>query len=311
MTLSRRDLVGGAITLGGLAATGAAQAAADAAPKTATPKSTLDLTTPLGNVTAFMKMRASVETQDVWYWYSGVIDVCAVGEPMVSLVAYDSLVLRRTVRKGPAEWHLTDWEGTYYRDAKTGEQISEVRNPVTGETVKMLNYREGPVTFRYTEQEPRIISASRDVLAKEGKPFHYPWRVVGDDIWMKKPGYIKTPHFLTPKEWPRASSGETLYVSQNSTLNASFSRVCDPAVASVDAYYAYEAASSWMPWMLMGQRPGYAVWHAFGRKVFDLSQAPTEIVSTMQRVHPQLFEKKLWDEYTSMFMAFRDQNKPM
>lgn len=306
MTLSRRDLVGGAITLGGLAATGAVQAATSIAAKP-----TLDLTTPLGNVTAFMKMRASLETQDVWYWYSGVIDVCAVDQPMAPLIAYDSLVLRRTVRKGPAEWHITDWEGTYYRDVKTGELVSEIRNPVTGETVKTLNYREGPVTFRYTEQEPRIISASRDVLAKEGKAFHYPWRVVGDDIWMKKPGYIRTPHFMLPKDWPRASSGEVLYVSQNSTLNSSFSRVCDPNVASVDAHYAYEAASSWMPWMLMGQRPGYAIWHAYGRKVFDLAQAPTEMVSTMQRVHPQLFDKKLWDNYTSMFMDFKDQNKPI
>lgn len=303
MSITRRDLM--TRSAGALAAAGAMPAlAASSSPKRE--RLGLDLDKPLDNVSAYMKMRATIESGEVMFWYGGVLDLCVVGEAMRPLVSYETLVRRRVARQGPAEWLMTDWEGTFYRDFVTGEPIKNLLNPITNETVQVLDYLEGPVTFRYTEMEPRIIG-SRDVLKKEGKPFHYPWRVAGDDIWMSKSGYIKTAAFLDPVKWPRASSGPDLHVSQTSVLNSKLSEVEDPNVATVDAYYSYEAASSWLPWLLMGQTPGYLIWHASGKKIRAFDEAPPELIANMQKIHPVMFEKDPWKDYTSVFLMYRDQ----
>lgn len=290
------------------AVTAAAPMAGAAKTIAATPRKrvNLDLDKPLDNVTAYMKMRATTETGEAYFWYAGTLDLCAVDEPMRALVGYQTLMRRTVERRGPAEWLMSDREATVYCDPASGAPIGTLKNPLTGETVDVLNFLEGPVNFLYTEMEPRIIG-SRDVLKKEGKPFHYPWRIEGNDLWMSKSGYITTHTFLDPAKYPKASAGPNLYVSHTSVLNSKLDDVADPDVANADAYYSYTATSSWLPWLRMGQRPGFVVWRSNGRKIPSLDAAPPEMLANIQRVHPALFEAAPWKDYRSVFHMYRDR----
>jgi hypothetical protein len=306
--LSRRKAI---IAMAALPAAGTLTAAArEPVESGAESPPTLDLRTPAGNVTAYLKLRAAVDTRDVYYWFTGRLDLAVAGEPLRPIVDVETLILRRTEQRGPLEWDVTDWEASFYRDPETGEVAESLVNPATGRTVRPLHYREGPVRMRFSEAEPFIVN-TRNVLPQTGKPFSYPWRRVGDDFWMKKSSYIEAQNWLQPTEWPLESSGERIHVSTHSILKGAWSEVQDPRVASARTDFAYTAVSGWLPWMQMGRTPGHVVWAEAGRKLFSLDEAPRETVAIVRRLHPAWFGRpEPWPEFTNMYVQYREQRRP-
>lgn len=273
----------------------------------------LDLTTPAGNVTAYLKLRGSTVTQDVYFWFTGTLDLAVAGEPVRPIIEVESLILRRTEKLAERVWNVIDWEAALYRDPATGEYLepgAEITNPYTGRKVQPLHYREGPVRFRFTEREPRIVG-SRDVMPDTGRPFAYPWRVVAGDLYMTKSSYIRAPNWLQPDAWPLESSGEDVIVAAHSTLKAPLAMVNDPRIVCAPAEFAYTATSGWLPWMLMGQTPGHVVWAESGRKLMSLEEAPPAQLEMLRRIHPQWFARpEPWPEFTNMYLQYREQRRP-
>lgn len=303
---SRRTLITAAA---GLALSAPLSAPAGAASRKPT-RTALNLDTPADNVRAYLKMRASIETQDVYYSFSGRLDVAVANEPIRPIVNVDTLILRRTERIGELAWFVTDWEASFYRDLEKNEPIidSEIVNPATGENVRPLAYTEGPVRFRFTDREPRIVN-TRDPLPDTGKPFHYDYRVRGDELFMTKSSYFAVPHFLDVATFPRASSGPKLFVSSHSTLSALLADVENPKMASVPTTFSYTALSGWLPWMQMGQTPGHVVWAEAGCKVFDMADVPAQQLAVVRQLHPQWFTRpEPWPDFTNMYMRYKTLN---
>jgi Protein of unknown function (DUF1838) len=273
----------------------------------------IDLTSPVGNVTAYLKLRASTVTQDVYYWFTGTLDLAVAGEPVKPIVRVESLILRRTEKVGDLAWNVIDWEAALYRDLQTGEYLApdaEILNPHTGRKVRPLHYREGPVRFRFTDREPRIIG-SRDVMPNTGKLFAYPWRIVAGDLYMTKSSYIRAPNWLQPVDWPLESSGREIIVAAHSTLKAPLAEIENPRIASAHTDFFYTATSGWLPWMLMGQTPGHVIWAESGRKLMSLDDAPAEQLAMLRRVHPEWFGRpEPWPEFTNMYLQYKAARQP-
>lgn len=300
-THTRREiLAGSAAIVGGISSLGSAFAASKAVP--------LDLTTAADNVTAYLKLRASIDTRDVFMWFTGRLDLIVPGEPVKPIIDVESLIRRRTERLGPLAWTVTDWEAALYRalgEDRYLEPGEKIRNPHTGADVTPLHYREGPVRFRFTDREPRIVG-SRDILPDTGKPFSYPWRIVNGDLWMTKSSYIRAPNWLSPEQFPEESSGKEIIVSTHSSLRGSLSEVADPSVPCVRSDFAYTATSGWLPWMKMGGIPGVVSWAESGRKLLSLDEAPTAQVAMLRRVHPEWFNRpEPWPEFTNMYLQYK------
>ena len=272
----------------------------------------LDLTTPLGNVTAYLKLRASIDTRDVFMWFTGRLDLVVPGEPVRPIIDVESLILRRTVRLGPAEWTVTDWEAALYRPLGENRYLEPgelIRNPHTGRDVSPHHYVEGPVRFRFSESEPRIVG-SRDVLPVTGKPFSYPWRVVNDDLWMTKSSYIRVPNWLDPANFPEESSGKELIVATHSSLRGSLAEIDNPDISAVRSDFAYTATSGWLPWMKMGGTPGTVSWAESGRKLLALDEAPAAQIAALRRVHPQWFDRpEPWSDFTNMYLQYKARSR--
>jgi hypothetical protein len=272
--MDRRSLLG----LMGSAAVTTRVAASPAAPLRPL---TLDLSRPEDNLTAWMKMRGSLEGQDVYFWFTGGIDVAIPGEAIRPFVTVETLILRRTQRIGAdggvPTFHLTDWEASFYRDPDTGEVVDELRNPVTGAMVQPLHYREGPVTFEYTAaRQPRLVG-------------------------------LETP-FAEKKEFPEETPATPLTVSSIAVMESRLSQVLDPLLSSVPTSYSYQATSDWLPWMKLGQRPGYLVWHENGKKLFSLNELPADSLAALRRLHPVWFNRPVpWEGFTNLFFQYREQ----
>jgi hypothetical protein len=316
--LSRRNVLaaavhaGGAVVAAGAAATAAAQPARPAGGKT-TPSRRLDLRNPVDNVTAYLKLRASIETQDVWFWFTGRLDLAVAGEPIRPMINVETLILRRTERVGDLAWNVTDWEASLYRHPETGEYLDagvSLVNPHTKRAVRPLDYREGPVRFRFTDREPRMVG-SRDVMPNTGKMFNYPWSVVAGDLYMTKSSYIKAPNWLQPAEWLLESSGPEVVVAGHSVLKAPLAEVENVRVTAARADFSYTATSGWLPWMLMGTTPGFVVWAEAGRKLLSIDEAPAAQVERLRRVHPQFFLRpEPWPEFTNMYLQYKASRVP-
>ena len=310
--ISRRTaLIAGASLTTGLTTGLATSAALAASTKLSRRRRSFDLELPVDNVTAYLKMRASLETQDVFYWFTGRLDLAVPGEAVQPIVNVESLILRRTERIGDLAWNVIDWEAALYRHPQSGAYLvngDELLNPATQKPVKPFHYREGPVRFRFTDEEPRIVG-SRDILPRTGKPFHYDWKIVAGDLWMNKSSYIKAPNWLAPEKYPRASSGPSVIVATHSTLKARLADVENPRMASVPTDFSYAATSSWLPWMEMGQSPGHVIWAEAGKKLFSLDEAPAEQLAMLHQVHPQWFERPdPWPQFTNLFLQYAERN---
>lgn len=272
----------------------------------------LDLSTPAGNVTAYLKLRASLDSRDVFMWFTGRLDLIVPGEPVRPIIDVESLILRRTEQLGPMMWNVTDWEAALYRrlgESRYLDPGESIRNPYTGRDVTPHHYVEGPVRFRFTEREPRIVG-SRDILPDTGKPFSYPWRVVNDELWMTKSSYIRAPNWLTPEEFPEESSGKEIIVATHSSLRGALAEVEDPSVTTVRSDFAYTATSGWLPWMKMGGAPGMVSWAESGKKLLSLEEVPPTQIEALRRIHPQWFTRpEPWPEFTNMFLQYRARAK--
>lgn len=293
----------------GTAGAAAAAAVLPAVAPASAPRLALDLETPEGNLTAWMKIRASAETQDVYLWFTGTLDLAVPGEPIRPIVDVDTILLRRVQRLGAHRYHATDWEASVYRHHGTGEVADEVENPVTKQKVRPLHYREGPVTFEYTaERQPRLVGLPTPFEEKD-EPFRQPYRVVGDDIWMTKELYIfGLKQWLDRREFPAETPATPLNVSSIATMKSRLSDVLDPAQAAVHTEYFYQATSDPLPWMLMGATPGFVVWREAGRKFRTLDEAPAATLAAVERIHPEWLRRPVpWEGFVNMYSMYRAQ----
>jgi hypothetical protein len=302
--LPRREFLaaGGGVALGGLAA-------ASAAPLARPAPLALDLDQPTDNLTAWMKLRASLEGQDVYFWFTGTLDIAIPGEPLRPFVTVETLILRRTAPQGGGVWHVTDWEASLYRDPVTGAVADELVNPVTGARVEPLHYREGPVTFAYRADAQPALVGLETPFDRKPAPFRQPWRVAGDTLWMIKDFYIwGRPQWLDIREFPEETPATPLNVSSIATMRADLAEVLDPTVAATRTDYFYQATSDFLPWMKLGQRPGFLVWHEAGKKLFSLAEVPADTLAALRRIHPQWFARPVpWEGFTNLFFQYRDR----
>jgi Protein of unknown function (DUF1838) len=309
--LTRRALLGTVAATALTAATNSAGATKKSAPK-ARGFRALDFSNPIDNVTAYLKLRAATETRDVFMWFTGTLDMVVPGEPVRPIIAVESLILRRTERLAPLQWNVTDWEAALYRPLDSDRYLEpgeRIRNPVTGREVEPFHYREGPVRFRFSDREPRIVG-SRDILPDTGRPFSYPWRIVNGDLWMTKSSYIRAPNWLSPKDFPEESSGEQIVVATHSSLRGTLAEVENPSIDAVRSDFSYTATSGWLPWMKMGAAPGFVSWAESGRKLLALEEAPPEQLAALRRHHADWFSRpEPWPEFTNMYLQYKARRR--
>ena len=303
ITFSRRDMLctTAALTLGAVAPRRLAAAPLE-----------LDLNRPADNLLAYLKMRASIESGDVYFWFTGGLDLAAPGEPIAAIITVESLLRREVRALEDGVFRITDWEAAIYRDLQTGALAETIRNPVTGRMVQPLHYREGPVPFEWrADRQPRLIGMDSP-FAEKDEPFGYPYKRVGNDLWMTKASYFSNrPHWLDMNEWPLETPAATMNVASISTLQARWSDITDPAQASVPTQFSYQATSGWLPWMLMGQRPGYVIWHEAGKKLTSLDEAPADTLALMRQVHPQWFRRPVpWEGFTNLYLQYKASRSP-
>jgi hypothetical protein len=266
-----------------------------------------DLTSPGGQRDSFLRLAFSTAESTLWYWYTGVVDLAAPGEPIAPLIGVDTLIRRRIEPQRDASVHVTSWEANYFHPIGGAAPLHMLRHARLERAVRPYHWREGPTTFVFSDRSPRVLGS--DILPASDTPFAMRWQQAAGRIWTTREIYAAPRHPLPLAAWPLESSGERLTFNSVSTYTG---LVADMArdVPNVPCSFNYQAIMPWFPWLMLGQRPGHLVWRANGSKLATLADVPAEVRAAFAVVHPSILEDVPWTQPTGLWQGYMNARTP-
>lgn len=268
---SRRAMLGG---LGG-----AGLLAAGAPALAATGHRTLDFTNRKDQLTALIKMRASMDNRIVMGGVKGLY-YGVVNNKVTPLYGVMGGTLARYEQLDEWTWAGVSFEVAYFTDWETGELLDTFDNPYTGETVEVPQTRMGP---------------SKLLLSLEGRrsPSESP-RLAGLDI---------SHRFITPRNErgtvvlveeirvgpPEGFKGPAFNYNEVTTYRAQMSELADPEVMIANDSTHFNGIVSWRPWLKMGDHPGHLFGTATGGRFKSVDDYPEYYIELTNKHHPDVF----------------------
>jgi len=171
-------------------------------------------------------------------------------------------------------------------DFETGQEISEIRNPYTGQMIRIK-------TFGGTEPIRSIFQAPSDKAsdARPSPPGYamtrgetvQPVMIEGDDVWVRSDNIFR----LEPDA---GTDNPLMQVNDWNTYHGSLKDIADPDIASAPATWTFNDINTWPGWMNMGTRSGNYVSRGAGRKVFDIKDMPSDWRQLMAQHHPDILK---------------------
>lgn len=261
----------------------------------------LDLHDPRIALRSYVKLRGSIGDETVFQPYEGDIFRVADGEVSTPLCGFIGLQKSVWRRSGEDAFTNEDYDVGFYVDYQSRQILDQWRNPVTGEMVKVYHYRGGPSGARHS-----LDSASGDVYGGSAGR----WSVIGEQLWHTASNWGERPNPMQPKEWPRASSGERLQGSMSLSFAGRLVDIAGSGTSAAPALQIWTNTTSWMPWMEMGQRPGFNFWRWIGAKGTPRERLDPILVAAVERAVPGYVSRDAtWKVPTSGRLDYQRQKQ--
>jgi hypothetical protein len=239
-----------------------------------TPQPEFSVTTPEGRLTAYAKLRGSLDGSSVAWWYRG-IQYGVVDLAPKRLWAVQGLQVTSFKRREDGSFDNVFRDLMLYQHLATGDLLREFRNPYTGETVAPVPRVMGPMTLVYS----RAGGAPKDM--KNMPPnMDTDWRVDravinGGDLILHEEGYSRV-----------AEGPARMVVNDFITLQGRLSDAENPDLVSAPARYSYCTLSSWPPFMAMGGREGHMMGRGNARKIQARSELDPALLDQLRSIEP-------------------------
>jgi len=232
------------------------------------PAGAYDFSIGQNSVEAFIRMRADNSGKDVYADWHTTVFLVEPGKRAVAIMRLDGFNVGRAVKNADGSYQWLAREVAYYRDLKTGKILDKWENPITGKTNDILQVVNDPVNSVF------------------GSRMNLPWRVKGDDVFMTFDVPLSYPNSLQPADFPEESTGLMYFASEHFLFNAKVSDFNNPALTSVPSTYAWARTGPWLPWMKLGQRPGYILYSGQGKKLASAADLDPVVREYTEKNHP-------------------------
>jgi hypothetical protein len=246
----------------------------------------LKLATPGDALTAMRKIQCSLKDGEVVTWaWNGFAYGHSPGEPDRLLFAVEGMNIRRC---GPlngatdGSFKMTTREILIYEDPKTREVLRSWDNPWTGKQVKVVHVSNDPVNQR--------IGATD----RAGRPFELPLVVNAGQWWLTS---------TVPLNYRNPLGGEYQdYIGgkyQATEMFNFFGDVADlanPRLPSAPVRIGWVRYSGWLPWMAMGDRPGFIYFNTAGRKLARFENMSPSLLKELRANYPAYAEPPPLDD---------------
>ncbi|MFK7957680.1 MAG: DUF1838 family protein [Lysobacterales bacterium] len=164
-----------------------------------------------------------------------------------------------------------------YMDPATGEVIDTWDNPWTGETIKVLHVANDPVNmrgprFEFEEDGSSNLSMKLrrygEVTARSSEiPLFYTNPLGGD----YQPYVGGTYHAM--EIFDSFYNSKRLLNNRTKSLGQS--------------HLGWVRVAKWLPWLKMGDRPGWMIFNATGFSTFERDELPEQLVKIMDERYPE------------------------
>lgn len=234
------------------------------------------LDTPLGNLQAFVKARASLEPVDVVTWFTGTVHAWMPAGQFRPLFGIEGYNVARAVGV-EGGYDLLTREAVFYVGLGSDKVLDRWLNPFTQEEVGVVHIWNDPVNQQLRLEGPRG-----------------PWRVpvtgIGDDLYFNLDIFLAYPSPLPREQFPDNSQDDLYQATELFQFFCSRAEVEDPAVKSAATRVSWTRLAPWLPFMRMADRPGQLVYHCRGAKLESFDQLPGWIQEQVASNHPHFRE---------------------
>jgi hypothetical protein len=232
----------------------------------------LDLAKPADLLTAYVKVRGSLDPKEETVVYDeGIIYAVIPNQPIRAIFKLQMYNIAR-FEPNDSGYSLITREMLAYEDLQTGEILKEWKNPFTGETVEVIHVWNDPVN-----------STNRSAS------FSIPWTRLGDGrICMHIDVPLFYPSPLKKAEWPKESRSDMYQAAELFQFFVSEKDINNRKLKSVPFDISWVRFSDFLPWMKMGDKPGYLMYSSRGWKVKGGFEAlPAKIKDFVNANHPE------------------------
>lgn len=272
-SLSRRQALG--LGAAALASTLPGQPASAA---TGRPALAFDFTRPEDNLTAWVRLVASLESgaESCSYYKGEVAAVTAPDTKNVPLFGYEGIGMSRVTRLPDGRFENLHREISYYTDLRTGEILERWQNPLTGETVRVYPTNNDPVNSYYATSFKQSFGEAGKQETVEF-PFILPWDIFGDRAVVTFTVHTRWPSPFKQDKWPREYIGEWYKTSEMFQIHTSMAELQDPDKPKVLATGAWFKEAPYIPWMLMDNAPGRLIYSTRTFKLRGVDDLPAKV----------------------------------
>lgn len=217
-----------------------------------------------GSAEQVVRIRCALDGTEVFTTWNGKVYAYAAGEAPRLLFGVVGMNVARCLREG-ARYRLTSRELMLYLDPDSGRPLAHWKNPWTGEEVPVVHVANAlvqmPIGAAPVHTDAELVTVSIDV------PLFYPNALATDEATRR---FSPSPNYQAGEFFSLvANRGEAEDVNRSTVSHLRFS---------------WFRVSPWLPWMAMGDRPGYLVVSARGQKVDYAALPPVLRDEIAQRV---------------------------
>ncbi len=250
----------------------------------------------------YVRLMGSLAPATIYHWFSGHLWGIVPGEAPKPLTTLQGLA--------KSNWNVDgdnitkeSFDLGFFGDLTTGEVLTEWKNPYNNEKVQPFHFMYGG--GNKTVYTPQGIQSGDSI-----KPYELNLIESGDQIWMDEFGSVSFESPLQPEAWPKASAGKQMHFGSSTTYVTDKAELFNSNKPACNQTFFWTAVNSWEPWLQMGQRDGYVMWRATGRKILDISEISLTMKNYVSKIQPNYFNDETpWKGRRSTYASYKEVRK--
>jgi Protein of unknown function (DUF1838) len=266
----------------------------------------VDFNDPAQSVDAFIRMRADSSGKDSVTWWYGSMFVVLPNEAPKRVFGFEGFNVARMEKQADGSTRMLTREYAIYRDPKTNAILKSWENPYTNKTVAVFDVQNDPVNQTFGRKNA------------EGKVFPMPFKVLGPDIQLGFDVPLSYPNPIDPKKYPMSANHPMYTGSEHFGFFAKKADFDNHRMTSVPVGISWSRTSPWMPWMQMGDKPGYVMFTAWGKKLGGIAEISADFLEHVKSTQPKFLtapkdfvepNATTWTVYKALVLEKEDEAK--
>ncbi len=214
----------------------------------------------------WVRVRADLTGETTFMVWQGAIYSFVPQEPRRHLFNIVGMSAARCLPHPESGWYFLSRELTFYLDPASNRVVNHWSNPWTGEVLPVIPVANDPVQGLFQREVPAQVRATTTTFQFDLFP-HYANPLASDP---RLQAYSPQPLYQAVELFKLVVPTADLQNSESATLR--------------DVKLYWSRIGPWLPWMKMGDRPGYLIYSASGQKAFTVAELPRLLQEQLQRL---------------------------